>query len=63
VGVASLLSVSALGGDKMARTASHPSSRGVHDGSMCPPLIVLTQEQSLVAESRTSEPEAVRCWT
>lgn len=38
VGVANALSVSALGGDKMARTASHPSSREVHDGSMCPPL-------------------------
>jgi hypothetical protein len=42
VGVASVLSVSALGGDKMARTASHPSSREVHDGSMCPPLPMLT---------------------
>jgi hypothetical protein len=37
VGVANVLSVSVLGGDKMARTASHPSSRGVHDGSMCLP--------------------------
>jgi hypothetical protein len=62
VGVANVLSVSALGGDKMARTASHPSSRGVHDGSMCLPLpqpagrgptasliVLRTQQWSLVA--------------
>ena len=37
VGVATILSLSALGGDKMARTASHPSSRSLHR-SMCLPL-------------------------
>lgn len=36
VGVATILSLSALGGDKMARTASHPSSRSLHR-SMCLP--------------------------
>jgi hypothetical protein len=36
VGVATILSLSALGGDKMARTASHPSSHCCHRSMRLP---------------------------
>lgn len=55
VGVANILSLSALGGDKMARSASHPFSLSLH-GSMRPPLstVLLQARHGPLGSSRAS---------